>query len=77
MIYHQMLPPLPHSEKFDKPQSNKMIWAFQVCNAFTKRHSDLAIIESCFYCKYADFLIQDILGKQTGNCCYPEIQIPY
>lgn len=77
MIKHEMISSIPHSEKFNIPQSNKHIWSTQVCPAFTERHSNFEILESCFFCKYADFLIQDQLGKRTGNCCYPKIQITY
>lgn len=77
MIEHRILSVLPRGEKFDNPQSNKTIWSTQVCSFFSERHSFFAISESCFFCKYADFLIQDILGKGTATCCHPKVQIPY
>ena len=77
MIKHKLISSLPHSEKFDVPQSNKTVWSTQVCSLFSERHSFFAVSESCFFCKYADFLIQDILGKQTAKCCYPKIQIQH
>lgn len=75
MIKHELISSHPHSETFNTPQSNKTVWSTQVCSLFSERHSIFNVAESCFFCKYADFLIQDILGKRTANCCYPKIQI--
>ena len=49
MIKHELISSLKHSEKFDSPQGDKNVWAYQVCLAFEKRYSPIGVVESCFF----------------------------
>lgn len=54
----------------DKPNKDGNVWPGQLCPAFTPREN-AAMIE-CWYCKYADFHLNQPKALEVGVCCFPK-----
>lgn len=74
MVKRENIRGFPNSEEFEAPQSNKNIWPHQYCPAFVKRHTSFHSAPECFYCKYADFHIEQTVALDVGICCYPNVK---
>ncbi len=75
MIKREQLRILPNSEDFDKPQSEKNVWPHQYCPEFDKRQTSFHYAPECYYCKYADFRLEQKVALEVGICCYPNIKV--
>jgi len=74
MVKRENIRGFPNSEEFEAPQSNKNIWPHQYCPVFDKRHTSFHSAPECFYCKYADFHIEQPVALDVGICCYPNVK---
>lgn len=74
MITRDRIKGFPNSEEFDSPQANKNVWPHQYCPAFDKRRTSFHAAPECFYCKYADFHIEQSIALDVGICCYPNVK---
>lgn len=75
MIGRDLLGTLEHSEEFDQPQTGASVWPHQYCPQFCLRRTQVVAMQSCFFCKYADFHVTRQECLEIGTCHYPDVQI--
>lgn len=58
-----------------EPRVGGSVWPRQCCPAFTPRQAALPGEKECWYCKYADFHLKELVPLDVGICCWPKKQI--
>lgn len=46
-----------------------------VCTYFSPRKSMTVARRECWYCRYADFHLNEEVPLEVGACCYPQVQV--
>ena len=62
------------SRTLRKPMTGYNVWPAQRCPAFTVRTVGLACGSGCWFCRYANFHLRELISLDVGVCCWPEIQ---
>lgn len=58
---------------FSKPNKNGNVWPRQYCPGFSPREN--ATMIECWYCKYADFHLNQPKALDIGICNFPNEMI--
>lgn len=57
-----------------KPRTGGSVWPEQWCPAFSPRSTGLGRGQDCWFCRYADFRLQERVALEVGICCWPRVQ---
>ena len=75
MFQREFISKLDNSEEFDRPRCRQSVWPHQVCPKYQERGNSLAVEPTCYFCKYADFHLNETVALEVGICCWPEVQL--
>lgn len=51
------------------------VWPDQRCPVFAGRRVGLCAVRSCWFCRYANFHLQEQRTLEVGVCCWPKAQM--
>ena len=57
---------------YDVPKQNGSVWPNDICPAYTPRQEAIPCINGCWYCRYADFHLQEERALEVGICKWPK-----
>lgn len=57
----------------DKPNAGGSVWPRQNCPVFTPRDGAAEAMPECWYCRCADFHLNQPKALDVGICCWPKI----
>ena len=58
-----------------KPCPGYSVWPQQRCPVFTGRRVGLCSVQRCWFCRYANFHLQEGTALEVGVCCWPKAQM--
>lgn len=60
------------NQVYDIPKRDGSVWPKDICPAYTPREDSIDCIKGCWYCKYADFHLQEETALEVGICNWPK-----
>ena len=77
MIERKLIQGVPGGVDYTEPQCGEKVHEFSYCQRFEAKKAkefELPIHESCYYCRFATFDINDPNYADMGCCCYPDVK---
>lgn len=61
--------------RYSAPQTGQSVWPKEGCCCFSSRKAIMADkLKECWFCRYADFHLNQEIALEVGICCFPTIQ---
>ncbi len=65
----------PSQGSLKKTRPGGSVWPEQRCPVFAGRRIGLCAVKSCWFCRYANFHLQEQMALEVGVCCWPKAQM--
>lgn len=58
--------------QMEVPNQKGSVWPENLCPAYTPREEAIDSLKVCWYCRYADFHLQEEKALEVGICEWPD-----
>ncbi len=64
---------IDHTKEVEKRISAIKASPRDICSFYQPRDRCLVAMKECWYCRYADFRLDELKPLEVGTCCFPKL----